>query len=306
MLSRAWFFKLKNRIPNVLSRHKVLADAVGRAMVTRSMVDSVYDVLQVVLTAAEEVIPAANIWNMDETGTKTQYVKTFLYGLNGAHANQSAECGFGEHVTIGVTANLEGKFLDPTFLFSGALSSHAGMTQRIKDAGFENPLVLLKRGKASMDAKLFDEYMEWFAAELVRLGLEGQHILLLDNHDSHERATSISAAMKNGILLITFPSHCTHAFQMLDIYFFKALTSQYKAAAKIWLEEGHHALHHGKHDLNKQVFMELFRTAWVSSTKRENAINGWKAIGLQACPETGMVCINRNVVKDYLRLNVLA
>ncbi len=62
------------------------------------MVDSVYDVLQVVLTAAEDVIPAANIWNMYETGTKTQYAKTFLYGLKGAHANQSAECGLGQPV----------------------------------------------------------------------------------------------------------------------------------------------------------------------------------------------------------------
>ncbi len=43
--------------------------AVGRAMVTRGMVDSIYDVLRVVLTAAQEVIPTANIWNMDETGT---------------------------------------------------------------------------------------------------------------------------------------------------------------------------------------------------------------------------------------------
>ena len=298
MLSRAWFFKLKNRIPNVLSRHKVQAYAVGRAMVTRSMVDSVYDVLQVVLTAAQDVIPAANIWNMDETGTKTQYAKTFLYGLKGAHANQAEQCGLGEHVTIGVTANLEGKFLDPTFLFTGALSSQAGMTTRIKNAGFENPLVLLKRGKASMDAKLFGEYMEWFAAELARQGLKGQHILFLDNHDSHERATAISAAMKNGILLITFPSHCTHVLQMLDISFFKALKSQYKAAAKLWLEEGSHAVH-GKPYLNKQVFIELFRTAWVGSTKPENAINGWKAMGLQACKETGMVCINRNAIKEY-------
>jgi hypothetical protein len=130
------------------------------------MVDSVYDVLQVVLTAAEDVIPAANIRNMDETGTKTQYVKKFLYGLKGAHANQSAECGFGQHVTIGVTANLEGKFLDPTFLFTSALSSHAGMTQRIKDAGFANPLVLLKRVKASRDAKLFGEYMSTWNGSL--------------------------------------------------------------------------------------------------------------------------------------------
>ncbi len=116
MLSRAWFFWLKKRIPNYLCRHKVQGYQVGRAMVTRGMVDSVYDVLQVVLTATKDVILAANIWNMDETDTKTQYARSFLYGLRGAHANQSEQCGCGEHVTIGVTANLEGRSLfDPTF-----------------------------------------------------------------------------------------------------------------------------------------------------------------------------------------------
>ena len=191
MFSRAWFFRLKKRIPNFLCRHKVQGYEVGRAMVTRGMVDSVYDVLQVVLTATKDVIPAANIWNMDETGTKTQYARSFLYGLRGAHSNQSEQCGRGEHVTIGVTANLEGRFLDPTFLFSGAVSSKSGLTARIKAQGFGNPLVLLKKGKASMDAQLFTEYMEWFAAELQRLGLTGQHILFLDNHDSHERSAPL-------------------------------------------------------------------------------------------------------------------
>jgi hypothetical protein len=51
--------------------------------------------------------------------------------------------------------------------------------------------------------------------------------------------------------------------------------------------------------LNKQVFIELFRTAWVASTKPVNAINGWKAMGLESCPQTGLVCINRYAIKDY-------
>jgi hypothetical protein len=158
------------------------------------------------------------------------------FGLKDAHANQSKQCSLGEHVTIGVTANVEGKFLEgkflDTFLFSGAISSKAGMTAHIKSVGFKNSLVLLKKGKVSMDAKLFTEYMEWFTAELERQGLKGQHILLLDNHDSHERSAPISAAMNHGILVVTFPSHFNHVLQMLDISFFKALKSQYKAAAK--------------------------------------------------------------------------
>jgi len=86
--------------------------------------------------------------------------------------------------------------------------------------------------------------------------------------------------------------------QMLDISFFKALKSQYRAAAKRWLDCAA-GVPGDKPYLNKQVFIELFRTAWVASTKPVNAINGWKAMGLESCPKTGMVCINRYAIKDY-------
>ena len=70
-----------------------------------------------------------------------------------------------------------------------------------------------------MDDALFTEYMEWFAAELVRNGFKGQHILMVDNHDSHERSRPIETAMKNNIIIFAFPSHCTHLVQMLDVSF---------------------------------------------------------------------------------------
>jgi hypothetical protein len=79
------------------------------------MVDSIYDVLQVVLAEANELIPATHFWNFDETGTKVQYARTFLYGLSGSQGNQAEFMGAGEHVTIGATANINGDHLDPVF-----------------------------------------------------------------------------------------------------------------------------------------------------------------------------------------------
>ena len=294
-LSRDWFFSYRKKFPDVLRRHRAEGSAVGRAQVTRAMIDSVYDCLQVVLTEADALIPASNIWNFDETGTKVQYARTFLYGLCGSQGNQAELNGAGEHVTVGATANLCGDYLDPAFLFVGAQSSKANLTKQLLDVGFENPLVLMKKGKASMDDILFTEYLQWFAEELVRKGYKGQHILMVDNHDSHERSRPIEAAMLNNLIIFTFPSHCTHLVQMLDVSFFKSLKSHYKKVGKKWLDE---ECLDAKPYISKSVFLRLIHRAWVAACQREVFTQGWARMGLKACPSTGMVIINRNAIGD--------
>jgi hypothetical protein len=145
--------------------------------------------------------------------------------------------GAGEHVTIGATANLEGAHLDPAFLFVEAQSSEIKLIIQLREAGFENPLVLMKKGKASMDEiMLLTEYLEWFASEVQRKDYTGHHILMVDNHDSHERSRSIETAMRNGIIIFAFPSQCTHLLQMFDVSFFKSFKSHYKNVCKEWLD----------------------------------------------------------------------
>ena len=107
----------------------------GRAQVSRKMIDTIYVALQTVLDEVEEPIPASNIWNFDETGHKIKYVKTFLYGLRGATKNNAESCGLGEHVTVGACAILLGYFLDPILLFTGAASSKAGIEKMMQEVG---------------------------------------------------------------------------------------------------------------------------------------------------------------------------
>ena len=125
------------------------------------MIDSIYDCLATVLKISPEPIPPTNIWNFDETGTKAAYVSTFLYGLRGSRLNQGEKTGGqGQHVTIGAFVNVAGDFLEPIFLFCGAESSQPNIRRKLLAAGFENPCVLMKKGKASMDDKLFATILE--------------------------------------------------------------------------------------------------------------------------------------------------
>jgi hypothetical protein len=203
--------------------------------------------------------------------------------------------GAGEHVTIGATANLMGAHLDPAFLFVGAQSSKKKLTSQLRDAGFENPLVLMKKGKASMDDILFTEYLELFASELQRKGYTGQHILMVDNHDSHERSRPIETAMRNNIIIFTFPSHCTHLVQMLDVSFFKSLKSHYKKVCKEWLDT---ECLQTKPYISKVIFLQLFHRAWGRACTPSVFTNGWARMGLTSCATSGMVVINRTAIAD--------
>jgi hypothetical protein len=101
--------------------------------------------------------------------------------------------------------------------------------------------------------------------------------------------------MKNNIIIFTFPSHCTHLVQMLDVSFFKALKGNYKRVCKAWIDE---ESEERKPWISKQIFVQLFKKAWDGACKPDNFKNGWARMGLSSCPETGMVVINRRAILD--------
>ncbi|XP_065654572.1 uncharacterized protein LOC136081202 [Hydra vulgaris] len=46
---------------------------------------------------------------------------------------------------------------------------------------------------------------------------ENKILLLLDNHENHCTINAINFCRENGIDLLTFPPHCTHRLQPLDV-----------------------------------------------------------------------------------------
>ena len=147
-----------------------------------------------------------------------------------------------------------------------------------------------------MGAERFAELLLCFAEECKRLGLTGPQILLVGNHDSHERGEPIRVAMRNNIILIEFPFHCTHPIQMLDISFFKPLKCANSEACVEWMDK--QALPY----ISKKVFLELFRTAWTAAAKPIIAKNGWRSMGLTISDDKsshGQICIDPNAIQDH-------
>lgn len=51
----------------------------------------------------------------------------------------------------------------------------------------------------------------------IKCSKEQPAILFLDNHDRHVNVEVIDIAKENGLYLITFPPHCSHRLQPLDV-----------------------------------------------------------------------------------------
>ena len=59
----------------------------------------------------------------------------------------------------------------------------------------------------------------------------------MDNHDSHVSVPVIDYAKKNGIIMLTFPPHCSHKLQPLDRSVYGPLKRYYNTACDAWMLE---------------------------------------------------------------------
>jgi hypothetical protein len=64
-------------------------------------------------------------------------------------------------------------------------------------------------------------WMTFFFKKFVPSGVSftNRHLLVLDGHDSHVTLEVILEAQEMGFNMITLPSHTSHVFQPLDIFF---------------------------------------------------------------------------------------
>ncbi|KZR99216.1 Uncharacterized protein APZ42_005006, partial [Daphnia magna] len=95
-----------------------------------------------------------------------------------------------------------------------------------------------------------------------------------DNHSSHLDFSVIKFAKENGIHLLTFPPHCSHRLQPLDITVFGPFKSALKQAFNDWMLQ-----HPGKRITIHDV-AELSRLPYLASFTPANIIAGFKNSGI--------------------------
>lgn len=109
-------------------------------------------------------------------------------------------------------------------------------------------------------------------------------LLLMDNHESHCTYDAITYCRENGIVLLTFPPHCTHRLQPLDVAVMGPFKQKLAVAQNDWLRS-----HPGRtitiHDL-----AGIVTTAYNVSFVTRNIVSGFV--------KPGIFPFNRNAFAD--------
>lgn len=75
----------------------------------------------------------------------------------------------------------------------------------------------------------FVKAMEHFESHVKQTD-ENAAILILDSHASHVNLPVIELARNNFITILTFPPHCSHRLQPLDVTVYGPLKTRYRIA----------------------------------------------------------------------------
>lgn len=155
--------------------------------------------------------PPSRIYNLDETGVTTVLKPRKIVakkGIKQVGAIVSAERG--TLVTVELAVNALGHTVPPMFIFPRL---------KYKDLFIKSgPPESIGAGNGSgwMTATEFLIYMDHFIKH-TKPSSSDPILLLLDNHQSHIDINVVEKAKSNSIIMLSFPPHCTHRLQPLDV-----------------------------------------------------------------------------------------
>ena len=153
---------------------------------------------------------AKDIYNIDETGVTTVQKPSRIVakkGIKQVGALISAERG--QLVTVICGVNALGNYIPPMFIFP---------KMRYKDHFIrDGPTGCIGSGNSS--GWVQEEEFVMFLKHLQRYTVatkEKKILLLFDNHSSHISIQALDYCCENGIVMLSFPPHCSHKLQPVD------------------------------------------------------------------------------------------
>ncbi|XP_042577390.1 MFS-type transporter clz9-like [Cyprinus carpio] len=230
----------------------------------KTNVTAFYNNLQTVL--ARYLFEAKDIWNVDETGTTTVQVPDKIIATKGKRQVGAVTSGErGTLVTISLAVNAQGNCIPPYFIFifqvPGPLCCPIGSAGSANSSGW-------------MQDTDFLAFLQHFARH-TRVTLESK-LLLRDNHWSHLSVAAIDFCRSNGIVLVSFPPHCSHHLQPLDRSVFGPLKRYINTAADHWMRK------HPEKTFTIYDVPSLVTTALPRAATPRNITSGFVCTGI--CP----------------------
>jgi hypothetical protein len=227
MAGEEWFRMFMKRNPE-LSVRAAQATSLSRATsFNRNNVDAFYDNLVTVMDRYK--FEPQNIYNTDETGITTVQKPDKIIARRGARqvgSVTSAERG--TLVTVAFAVNAIGNVIPPFFVFPRVqFQDHFIRDGPIGSAGSANP-------SGWMQDESFINFLEHFKKH-TNASLSHKVLLVLDNYNSHIHINALDFCKTNGIVMLSFPPHCSHKLQPLDRSVFGPLKKAVNSTCDGWM-----------------------------------------------------------------------
>lgn len=151
-------------------------------------------------------------------------------------------------VTVAMAVSAFGNSIPPFFvfprfvlvtLFCVMIRSNCSFAFRVNfKPHFLNGAPLGSAGTANKSGWMVDESFYRFMEHFIRFSRPSKEhpvLLLLDNHSSHKSLISLNLARENNVHLLSFPAHCSHRMQPLDISVYGPFKKFVATAAANWM-----------------------------------------------------------------------
>ena len=219
-----------------------------------------------------------NIWNLDETGITTVQRPPKVIAEKGAKQfGQITSFERGTLVTMCCCVNAVEQSIPPAYIFP-RVHYKAHMLN-----GAPNGSLGLACPSGWMTTELFVDVFKHFLA-LMKPSIANPALLVLDNHKSHLSAAVIDLARDHAVTIVTFPPHCSHQLQPLDVSVYSPFKTYFNSACQEWM------LSNAGQPLTIYNLASLSSTAYYRAFTPSNITSGFK--------KTGIVPLDENIFSE--------